>query len=168
MPAILNSWKEIAAYMSRGVRTIQRWENDGLPIRRVGQRKRAPVFAFTVEIDKWLRKHGTAAPPDPATGAQSESRKLVANSELLLSSLQRSGADFLFLDLDIATTMARTALKAGRGTEKKARSQRIARRAYDTILYLSQRLKLTSQQGNELREKLAALKRELEQIGESF
>jgi hypothetical protein len=168
MPAILNSWKEIATYMDRGVRTVQRWENEGLPIRRVGAGKRAPVFAFTVEIDKWLRKHGTAAPPDRITGAQSDSRKLVAKSEQLLSSLQRSGADFLFLDLRIATTMARTASKAGRGTEKKARSQRIARRAYDTILYLSQQLKMTVQEGSKLREKLAALKRELEQLGEPF
>src|SRR5438874_5062514 len=119
MPAILNSWKEIATYLDRGVRTVQRWENDGLPIRRVGAGKHAPVFAFSVEIDKWLRKHGTAAPPGYITAAQSDSRKLLAESQLLLSSLQRSGADFLFLDLDIATTLARTALKAGGDTEKK-------------------------------------------------
>jgi hypothetical protein len=167
MPAILNSWKEIATYMDRGVRTVQRWENDDLPIRRVGIGKRAPVFAFTVEIEKWLRKHGTAAHPDHITSPQSDSRKLLAESQLLLRSLQRSGADFLFLDLDIATTMARTALKAG-ATEKKARSQRIARRAYNTILYLSRRLKMPRQEGSELREKLAALRRELEQLGERF
>src|SRR5579864_6459180 len=99
MPAILNSWKEIATYMDRGVRTVQRWEKDGLPIRRVGAGKRAPVFAFTVEIDKWLRKHGTGVPPDHITSPQSDSRKLLGESQLLLNSLQRSGADFLFLDL---------------------------------------------------------------------
>jgi hypothetical protein len=168
MPAILNSWKEIATYMERGVRTVQRWENDGLPIRRVGTAKRATVFAFTVEIDRWLRKHRTAASPDHLTALHSDSRKLLDESQVLLSSLQRSGADFLFLDLDIATTMARTALKAGGYPEKKARSQRIARRAYNTILYLSQRLKMTKQQDSELRKKLAALKRELEQLGEPF
>jgi len=168
MPGILNSWRDIATYMDRGVRTLQRWEEQGLPIRRVGTGKRAPVFAFTVEIDKWLHKQSTAALPDPITGARSDSRRLVAKSELLLSSLQRRGADFLFLDLDIATTMARTPLKAGRGTEKKARSQRIARRAYDTILYLSERLKMPKEDGRELREKLAALKRKLEQLGERF
>jgi hypothetical protein len=168
MPAILNSWKEIARYMDRGVRTVQRWENDGLPIRRVGAGKRAPVFAFTVEIDKWLRQHGTAAAPDHITTSQSDISKLVNESQLLLSSLQRHGADFLFLDLDIATTMAHAALKAGSNTEKRARNQRIARRSYNTILYLSQRLKMTKQENSELREKLAAVKHELEQLGETF
>jgi hypothetical protein len=127
-----------------------------------------PYLLLLVEIDKWFRKHGTAAPFDHVIAVQSDSRKLLAESELLLRSLQRSGADFLFIDLDIATTMARTALKAGGDTEKKARSQRIARRAYNTILYLSQRLKVTKQEGSELREKLAAVKRELEQLGEPF
>ena len=154
-------------HMGRGVRTVQRWEKEGLPIRRVGEGKRAPVFTFTAEIDKWFRKHVTAA-PDHITEPQSESRRLLAESELLLSSLHRSGADFLFLDLDVATTMARTALKAGGGTHKQARSQRIARRAYDSILYLSQRLKMTRQEGRELKKKLAALKRDLEQLGEAF
>jgi phage terminase Nu1 subunit (DNA packaging protein) len=166
MPAILNSWKEIATYMNRGVRTVQRWEEGGLPIRRVGRGERGPVFAFTVDIDKWLRKHDATALADHATAAQSDARKLVADSQQLVSTLQRSGADFLFLDLDIATTMAHAALKAGSNTEKRARTQRIARRAYNTILYLSQRFKMTKQESSELREKLATVKRELEQLEE--
>jgi hypothetical protein len=169
MPAILNSWKEIAAYMNRGVRTVQRWERDKhLPIRRVGTGERAPVFAFTVDIDKWLHRHDATALADHATAAQSDARKLVADSQQLVSTLQRSGADFLFLDLDIASTMTRTALKARGNTEKKARAQRIARRAYNTIVYLSQRFKTTKQESSELRKKLATLKRELEQLGERF
>jgi len=45
MAAILNSWKEIATYLDRGVRTLQRWERDEhLPIRRVGAGERAPVL----------------------------------------------------------------------------------------------------------------------------
>jgi len=31
---ILSGWKEIASYLHCGVRTVQRWEMDGLPIRR--------------------------------------------------------------------------------------------------------------------------------------
>ncbi len=31
---VLNSWKEIACYLGRGVRTVQRYERDlGLPVR---------------------------------------------------------------------------------------------------------------------------------------
>jgi hypothetical protein len=36
-PIQLNGWKEIAAYLGRSVRTVQRWEKDfGLPVRRFG------------------------------------------------------------------------------------------------------------------------------------
>ena len=33
--AVLSSWKDIAKYMGKGVRTVQRWERHlGLPVRR--------------------------------------------------------------------------------------------------------------------------------------
>jgi hypothetical protein len=51
----LQSWKEIASALNRGVRTVQRWERElGLPVRRVGKGSRAPVFAFKDELHRWL------------------------------------------------------------------------------------------------------------------
>src|SRR5215475_5271791 len=51
----LSSWKEISAYLGRGVRTVQRWEQElGLPIHRVSDGPRSPVHAFPPEIDAWL------------------------------------------------------------------------------------------------------------------
>jgi hypothetical protein len=53
---VLNSWKEIAAYLDRNIRTCQRWERDlGLPVYRVEQSPRAAVFAYKDEIDNWLK-----------------------------------------------------------------------------------------------------------------
>src|SRR5690348_16700648 len=48
----LDSWKEIAAYLKRGVRTVQRWERSGgLPVHRLdGQ---GSVFAYKPELDAW-------------------------------------------------------------------------------------------------------------------
>ena len=54
---ILNGWKEIAVYVGRGVRTVQRWENLGLPVRRHAGRKRSAICAVSDEIDFWLRAH---------------------------------------------------------------------------------------------------------------
>lgn len=49
----LDSWKEIAAYLRRGVRTAQRWERvAGLPVRRVAS-ERGAVYAFRSELDAW-------------------------------------------------------------------------------------------------------------------
>jgi|SRR5947209_16822703 len=53
---LLNSWKEIAAYLNRGVRTVQRWEVElGLPVRRPRAKNRSAVIAMRSEIDAWLK-----------------------------------------------------------------------------------------------------------------
>lgn len=52
---ILNSWKEIASYFGRGVRTVQRWEQElQLPVHRIGKGKRSPVFAVASELKFWM------------------------------------------------------------------------------------------------------------------
>lgn len=62
---LLNSWKEIAVYLNRGIRTVQRWQQFGLPVRRIGRGKRAPVVAYKRDIDAWMRAatpHGFKTP----------------------------------------------------------------------------------------------------------
>lgn len=54
----LNSWKEIAAYVGRDVRTVIRWEQrGGLPVYRVPVGQRQAVYAYRSEIDAWLEGH---------------------------------------------------------------------------------------------------------------
>lgn len=62
----LKSWKAIAAYLERDVRTVQRWEHgEGLPVHRHGHGRRASVYAYRSEIAAWLEtrrlhsSHGT-------------------------------------------------------------------------------------------------------------
>ena len=50
----LDSWKEIAEYLGRDVRTVARWEAQGLPLHRVPGGKGSSVFALTSEIDAWM------------------------------------------------------------------------------------------------------------------
>src|SRR5262245_31261895 len=52
---VLNSWKEVALYLGRGVRTVQRWEHElALPVRRPRGRARSAVMALKLELDRWL------------------------------------------------------------------------------------------------------------------
>jgi hypothetical protein len=52
----LNGWKEIASFLGKGVRTVQRWElHYDLPIHRIGRDGGEIVFAFRSEIDQWSR-----------------------------------------------------------------------------------------------------------------
>jgi TolB-like protein/Tfp pilus assembly protein PilF len=69
----LDSWKEIAAYLKRGVRTVRRWERqEGLPVHRHSHSKQATVYAFPPEIDKWLegRSADPSSPPPIAEATQ--------------------------------------------------------------------------------------------------
>lgn len=55
---VLSSWKEIAAYLGRGRRTVQRWEKElKLPVRRLGGRHRGTVFAWPRDIETWLQEN---------------------------------------------------------------------------------------------------------------
>src|SRR3989442_3375359 len=50
----LDSWKEIAAYIKRDVRTVQRWEKQGgLPVHRLQHDAQATIYAYRTEIDAW-------------------------------------------------------------------------------------------------------------------
>ena len=53
---LLSGWKEIANYLRSGVRTVQRWEHDGLPVIRPRPGARAHVVAYTVHLDAWVRR----------------------------------------------------------------------------------------------------------------
>jgi len=60
----LDSWKEIASYLDRGVRTVQRWERtEGLPVRRHQHDKRGTVFALASEIDDWQSEREASGRP---------------------------------------------------------------------------------------------------------
>ncbi|MGH9530901.1 MAG: hypothetical protein ACRD2Q_00810, partial [Terriglobales bacterium] len=60
----LDSWKEIAAYLKREVRTVQRWEkSEGLPVRRHLHKKQGTVYAYKAELDAWWNQRGIRVPP---------------------------------------------------------------------------------------------------------
>jgi len=65
----LDSWKEIARYLGRDVRTVIRWEKQrSLPIHRVPGGKGHAVFAYSAEVDAWLSgqpRNGSEPHPAP-------------------------------------------------------------------------------------------------------
>jgi tetratricopeptide (TPR) repeat protein len=69
---VLHSWKEIAAYLDRTVRTCRRWEEHlGLPIHRLDKSPKARVVAYKEEVDAWLEmklhEHDIEKPRVPAS-----------------------------------------------------------------------------------------------------
>jgi len=92
-PRYLSGWKDIANYLGRGVRTVQRYESQlGLPVRRPAGKPRAAVLATKKEIDAWV-----AASPirrsfqlvRPATGLPDVNARAIQESLAQMGELRR-------------------------------------------------------------------------------
>jgi TolB-like protein len=71
----LDGWKQIAAYLQRGVRTVRRWEREeGLPVHRHVHRVLGSVYAYQPEIDAWQRWHRDLDRPTHRSGDRSGDR----------------------------------------------------------------------------------------------
>jgi hypothetical protein len=60
----LDSWKAIADYLNRNVRTAQRWETlEAMPVHRHGHETGHSVYAYKQEIDAWRSHRSLKARP---------------------------------------------------------------------------------------------------------
>ncbi len=83
----LESWKEIAGYLGREVRTVQGWEkNEGLPVHRHQHARQGSVYAFRSELDAWREARKGTSPGVPA-----EAEPGVRHSKLWLAWLAGAG-----------------------------------------------------------------------------
>jgi TolB-like protein/thioredoxin-like negative regulator of GroEL len=84
----LESWKEIARYLRRSVRTARRWEREeGLPVHRHVHHSRASVFAVRAQIDAW--RHTRAQAPRTLTAP----RAAVATTSIAVLPFQNLSAE---------------------------------------------------------------------------
>ena len=77
-----------------------------------------------------------------------------------------AGTEFLKVDVATALTFAETALTAD-DPEKKQRNQKSARKAYDTVLRMANKVALPDQAAQELKDGLQKLNAKLKQLGEA-
>ena len=69
----LDSWKEIATFLGRGIRTVQRWEREeGLPVHRLGHDKRGTVYAKRDELTAWWESRRVTLAAQPSEDAPAE------------------------------------------------------------------------------------------------
>jgi hypothetical protein len=90
-----------------------------------------------------------------------------ADTDLLRERTNRSGIDFLFIDLDVANTLLDIA-EGTQNEETARRNQNNARKAYDTLLRLLPKLRPNKQERQELDRKLSLLRDRLQTVGEQF
>src|SRR5438045_852731 len=54
-PQFFSGWKDIASYLGKGVRTVQRYERElSLPVRRPAGKSTGSVVATKAELDAWV------------------------------------------------------------------------------------------------------------------
>jgi Tol biopolymer transport system component len=91
-PGHLESWKEIAAYLKRDVRTVQRWEKrENLPVHRHIHSKLGTVYAYKAELDVWWKNgHGRMlATEEPGPSDTGSSETIQPESNHLHGSLSK-------------------------------------------------------------------------------
>lgn len=148
-PAFLNGWKEIAAYLGKSVRSLQRYERElNLPVHRpVGK---STVITTKSELDSWASAITTQIEFSPI-GQDVRNR---AN---------RVGADFLRIDSEIGLTFSGLALTST-DPQKRRHRARIARKAYETLCRLRKKIDLSDEQSDRLDANLQRLKSELQTL----
>ncbi len=88
----LDCWKEIAAYLKRGVRTVQRWERlSGLPVHRLELDRQGSVFAYKSELNTWW---------------ESRCQTAVTSGEVLASAHTRRARRPLWITIAMALTIS--------------------------------------------------------------
>jgi hypothetical protein len=92
MSKVLTSWKEIARYFGRGVRTVQRWEGEfGLPVRRAEGSDHRAVMAVTDELDVWIRSWRACHEPELENLRREVAVLRAENASLKLEREERPG-----------------------------------------------------------------------------
>ena len=77
----LDSWKEIADYLGREVRTVQRWEKiEALPVHRHEHQKKSTVYAYASELDDWRKKRQPVDDPEADALFVPDAETVEANS----------------------------------------------------------------------------------------
>src|SRR5713226_1594370 len=95
----LDSWGEIASYLGREVRTVQRLERtEGLPVRRHEHKKKSTVYAFAGELDAWIKQRQPKDDPEADAAFEPEPDVNEMNSELAPDDPAKATAENRLID----------------------------------------------------------------------
>ena len=124
---VLSSWKEIASYLGKGVRTVQRWEHEwGLPVSRPKNAHKSTVLSSTDKLDRWVATKWAQRPGRRESPPNAGSPNGVAASIRDFRRLRQANRELLY---DLVQAMAglraesQTLVRAvSRASEAKSRT----------------------------------------------
>jgi Tol biopolymer transport system component len=107
----LDSWKEVAAYLKRDVKTVQRWEKrEGMPVHRHVHDKIGSVYASRAELDAWARGRNLRAAEDNGINNASSADLVLQPTSLISTWTSRARWRLVFLLPAMAVALAIVAI----------------------------------------------------------
>lgn len=104
----LGGWKQIAAYLRVSVRTAQTLEKEqGLPVRR-GASAKAPVFAFTADLDEWRNSRTQGCASAPSTQEDGSTRRDWIRASIALGTLLGGGSIVAYESVRVGSSRTET------------------------------------------------------------
>lgn len=101
-PELLSGWKDIATYLKKGVRTVQRYERDfGLPVRRPAGIARGSVLATKAELDAWVSARPIRSKFRLARGLPKTSGATFSEIQTSLKNMRRLRIEMLELSAEL-------------------------------------------------------------------
>lgn len=95
----LDSWKEIASYLRRDVRTVQRWEKkEKLPVYRHLHDKLGSIYAYRNELTEWFNTRQQSGAPAAIGNRQEGSAEKIKLAVLPFGNLSGAKEDDYFSD----------------------------------------------------------------------
>ena len=92
----------------------------------------------------------------------------MAHSSQLVNKARRNIVASLMVDIKVGMTFVKLASEAGDDSEKKDRNHTNARKAYDAVSRIGNRVELTTTEAERLTKALGLLKSALQKLGERF
>jgi hypothetical protein len=150
-PKVLSGWKDIANYLGKGVRTVQRYERQQhLPVRRISGKTTGSVIATTADLDAWVS--GGFTRPNARRNLTTLGRRF-----------NQLKAEFLRIDSEIALTFSAIALISN-SSERRNHMALAARKAYNAIMCLRQGVDLSELEKSHLDSNVARLQTDLQRL----
>jgi TolB-like protein/Tfp pilus assembly protein PilF len=95
----LDSWKEIASYLRRDVRTVQRWEKkEGLPVYRHLHDKLGSIYAYRNELTNWFNTRQQSGAPVATSSRWEGQAEKIKLAVLPFGNLSEAQEDVYFSD----------------------------------------------------------------------
>jgi aspartyl-tRNA synthetase len=133
-----------------------------------GSSKPENASTFKVTNPSCCRRHQSAVVSKKQLTKSHSAGKSAADEDIFSrESLDRASAEFLKIDVQTALTFMMIARQT-QDNSRQQRNLRAARKAYDTVLRLRNRILLNEEDARELTSGLKKLRSELEQFGEAF